>query len=839
MFLPKLFAGAILASASIMPVLAQVREPAPPAQTPAQTPAPPAQAPAQTPAVPAQTPAQTPAAPAQTPAQTPAASAQTPAQTPAPPPAQTPAQTPGPALSQTPAQSPAQSPLPIAAPAAARIIAPPAPVVAPVRVPSQAPLSVQLSPPAPAAAPVPAQAHTPVPAPLRPPALRIMPGAPQVPARAQLTAPAPAPVQIQSPAQAQAQAQAQAFALAQARAQLPANPADDDAFVALREAARNGDAGKAESLAARLPQYPIASYVEYYRLKPRLASAAPDDIRAFLARHHGSAIADRLRNDWLLELGRARDWANFNQQYPLFVLNDDVQVKCYALMARVARGEKVTDEARTALASPPSYGDACNALMVSMAQAGQFDANDLLALLRMAGETGSTGPARRAAELLGASDLRAAQAVDFPALAMARGIGNTRAEHEIYLVAISRMARSSLKLALVAFEKNLSNFTPQEQGIGWAVLAHAASLKHDPQSHAYWRNTAAAPLTQEQMQWKTRIALRHLDWKAVRASIDAMPPALRSQPVWTYWMARAMQADPATAHDAPQAMYRRIADQHNFYGQLALEELGQQISIPAPGPVLTADELAPMAVNPALRRALKFFSLRLRAEGMREWNWETRKFNERELLAAAEFARRNDVLDRMVYTSERTRTQFDYTQRFPSPHSDILSPTTRELGLDKAWVYGLIRQESRFVMDARSSVGASGLMQVMPATAQYVARKIGLDFAKDKINDLRTNLVLGSNYLNMVLENSGGSQPLATAAYNAGPGRMRTWRAALDAPMEGAIWAESIPFLETRVYVKNVMANATNYAALFDNKPQSLKARLGRIAPRAAGGDLP
>jgi soluble lytic murein transglycosylase len=389
--------------------------------------------------------------------------------------------------------------------------------------------------------------------------------------------------------------------------------------------------------------------------------------------------------------------------------------------------------------------------------------------------------------------------------------------------------------------KNLASLSPQEQAIGWAAIAHDASLKLDPEAWEYWQNSAGAPLTQEQVQWKTRIALRRGDWKAVRAAINEMSPALRSQPAWSYWMARAMQADPAAPAAEALALYQRIADQNSFYGQLALEELGQRITIPPAGPALTAAEIAPMAANPALRRALKFFSLRMRPEGTREWNWEMRKFSERELLAAAEFARRNDILDRMVYTSERTRTQFDYTQRFPSPHNDILSPTTLQLGLDKAWVYGLIRQESRFIMDARSSAGASGLMQVMPATAQFVARKIGLgDYVKDKISDLHTNLVLGSNYLNMVLTNAGGSQPLATAAYNAGPGRMRTWRATLNEPMEGAIFTESIPYLETRVYVKNVMSNATNYAALFDNKPQSLKARLGKITPRSAvTGDLP
>ena len=616
---------------------------------------------------------------------------------------------------------------------------------------------------------------------------------------------------------------------------------DDDTFVMLREASRLNDLARVDATAARLQQYPLPSYVAYYRLKPRLATTSADEIRSFLTRYQGTAIADRLRNDWLLELGRARDWANFDQQLPLFVANEDTQVRCYALLSRVARGERVTDEARALLVSPPSYGEACNALLVALAQAGQFSTDDLLVQLRLAGETASTGPARRVASLLGASDAHAAQAVDFPALAMARGIGSTRADHEIYLVSISRMARSSLKLALIALRKNLPALSPQERAIGWAVVAHAASLKLDPDAGDYWAESAGAPLTAEQVQWKTRMALRRSDWKAVRAAINEMPPALRSQGAWTYWLARSLQADPTVPAAEPLALYQRIADQNSFYGQLALEEMGQKIAIPPPGPALTTDELIPVVSNPGLLRALKFFHLRLRQEGTREWNWELRKMGERELLAAAEFARRNDILDRMVHTSERTRTQFDYNQRFPAPHIDILSPTTTELGLDKAWVYGLIRQESRFMTDARSSVGASGLMQVMPATAQYVARKIGLgDYVKDKLGDLHTNLVLGSNYMNMVLSNAGGSQPLATAAYNAGPGRMRAWRATLSQPMEGAVFAETIPYMETRIYVKNVMANATNYAALFDNKPQSLKARLGRILPRTdQPSDLP
>ncbi|WP_229217612.1 lytic transglycosylase domain-containing protein [Massilia forsythiae] len=624
---------------------------------------------------------------------------------------------------------------------------------------------------------------------------------------------------------------------------LAATPSDilreqDDLFAQLREAARQNDASRAIALADRLPNYAIASYVDYYRLKPRLGDATNEEVLAFLKRYQGSAIADRLRNDWLLELGRKRDWFNFDRELPQFVLNDDYQVKCYALLSRASRGQNVAAEARVLLDNPPQYGEACNALVGQLVQSGQFNNADTLAQLRLAGEMHATGPAKRSALLLGASDTRAAQAVDVPAVAMARGLGDSRAEHEIYLVAIGRMARTSMKLATVALNKNLSKLSAEEQAIGWSNVALAASLTLAPDAWDYWQRAAGAPLSPFQAEWKTRIALRRGDWKTVRATIDAMRPAQREAPAWLYWMGRALQAE-GRQEDA-QALFRRIASQNSFYGQLAMEELGMQISIPASAAAPNPAELAGAAADPGFKRALKFFSMRMRFEGTREWNWALRDLSERQLLAAAEYARQNDILDRMVNTSERTRTEFDYTQRFPAPHNDILHPTAQSLGLDRAWVYGLIRQESRFITDARSGVGASGLMQVMPSTGKWVAEKIGLvDYGHGMLNDIRTNILLGTNYLNMVLNNAEGSQVLATAAYNAGPGRSRTWRGLLNAPMEGAVFVETIPFEETRNYVRNVMSNATNYAALFDKRPQSLKARLGTITPRASATGLP
>jgi soluble lytic murein transglycosylase len=610
---------------------------------------------------------------------------------------------------------------------------------------------------------------------------------------------------------------------------------EDDAFLLLRDAVRQDDAGKADFYAARLGNYSIPSYVDYYRLKSHLKEAAPDDIRAFFKRYEGQAIVDRLRNDWLLELGRKRDWATFDEQLPLFVLNDDTQVKCYALISRALKGQKVADDARALLTAPSVYGQPCADLIATLYQNGQFGQDDLYAQLRLSGEFNATGQARRIVALLDGPEKKAVQAVDLPTVAAAKGMGPSKVEHQIYIVAIGRLAKTSVKLAALALNKAAPKMTAQEQQQGWAAIALQSSYTLAPETSDYWKRANGAQLSIDQIQWKTRIALRDGDWRQVERNIRAMPASLRSEPAWIYWLGRALMARDGGGQPTGEALqlFRSIADQSNYYGQLALEETGRLITIPAPGQPVSQAEIAPIAANPNFQRALKFFGMRLRFEGTREWNWGLRGLSEREHLAAAEFARQNNILDRMVNTSERTRIQVDYTQRFPSPHNDIMHPATQTLGLDKAWVYGLIRQESRFIMDAQSHAGASGLMQVMPSTGRWIAKKIGLtDFAQEMLGDVRYNIMLGTNYLNMVLGNMDGNEVLATAAYNAGPGRLRSWRAALTRPMDSTIFIESIPYVETRTYVKNVMSNATYYAALFEGRPQSLKARLGSVSPK-------
>jgi soluble lytic murein transglycosylase len=328
---------------------------------------------------------------------------------------------------------------------------------------------------------------------------------------------------------------------------------------------------------------------------------------------------------------------------------------------------------------------------------------------------------------------------------------------------------------------------------------------------------------------------------------------LRNEPTWVYWHARALLAQATTEQGRAEALrlLEGIAGVRGFYEQLALEEIGQRISVPEKPAALTAEEKEAVRQNPGLTRALYAIRIGLRPDGVREWNYSTNLhvrggMDDRGLLAAADLACSVEVWDRCINSSERTKSFIDLEQRYPMPFKVAVLARANQINLDPAYVYGLIRQESRFIMDARSGVGASGLMQVMPATAKWTAKKIGLlDFRPAQITDRDTNIAIGTGYLKLVLDSFNGSMPMAAAAYNAGPSRPRSWRGQTGSPtMEAAIWAENVPFNETRDYVKKVLANTTNYAALITGQPQSLKARLGMVGPLDAaqvdsGLDLP
>jgi len=626
----------------------------------------------------------------------------------------------------------------------------------------------------------------------------------------------------------------------------------DDAFLAAREAVRAGDRERLAVLAERVKDHPLAAYVEFWQLQARLRTDEPARVDAaagdFLSRHSGTYLADRLRLEWLLALGARRDFDAYAREQSPLIWGDDPQIRCYSMLVRYlreGRNDALAREARQLLASTRESGtEGCVALTDTLLDDGRLSVWERVRALV---EQNQFATAKRvAAGAKGTNPALIAQAIDSPTTFLTTHERRlTEAQRELALVAIARLARDDPAQA-ARFATALSlHLTPEQRGIVWGRIGHMAALKLAPEAVDWYRRGGEhvgigpeAVRADEVLEWQVRAALRGdrngPDWRMVRAAIERMPNALARDPAWVYWRARALQAE--NENDGAAEQLRTIAGRFDFYGKLAAEELGEPIVVPPRAAEPSDEDVSAMAANLGFARALVFYRLGLRNEGHREWNWQLRGMTDRQLLAAAEYARSVNALDRMISTSDRTREEFDFTQRFPAPHRTELTQNARAAGLDETWVYGLIRQESRFIPDIRSSAGAQGLMQLMPATARFMARKVGMnDFAPTRITEIDVNLRLGTGYLRMVLDDLDGHPVLATAAYNAGPGRARLWRSSLARPVEGAVFAETIPFNETRDYVKKVMSNTVYYAALFESKAQSLKARLGIIAPKAAG----
>ena len=614
-----------------------------------------------------------------------------------------------------------------------------------------------------------------------------------------------------------------------------AHAAQDDDFLAAREAFRAGDAAKLERYAKSLTGYPLEPYIIYWRFRLRLDEASPSDIRAMLARLQDAPVVNSLRTDWLKQLAVKQQWELFDTEYPLLE-GADAELLCYSLQSRLrAGGAEALNYARTLWFSGRDQPESCTPLFDALAANGQLSAEDVWARVRLALEAGNTGVARRAAEYLAQKE--PAETQSWPGIAvnpqayLERKNFNlkSRAGRESVMYAVQRLARTAPPLAAQQWAKLGERFSDSERGYVWGLIAYQGAQRHDPNALAWYGK--AGEMTDAQLAWKVRIALRAKSWPDVLAAIDAMSPKESQDAAWRYWKARAYKM--LQRVDEAQAILTPLAGEFSFYGQLAAEDLGGRGRTPAASYKPTREEVQAMAKVPGFQRALTFYRINLRFEGNREWNWTIREYDDKQLLAAAEFARKSEIYDRAINTADRTRELHDFSMRYLAPYRDVMKSYVSQQQLDEAFVYGLIRQESRFIADVKSSAGAVGLMQLMPATARWAAQKVGLKNYQGgaQTANVETNLNLGTWYLRHVLDTLDSHPVLASAAYNAGPGRARAWRA--SEPMDAAIYAESIPFNETRDYVKKVMSNASYYSQQFGQALLSLKDRIGVIAPRS------
>ena len=583
-------------------------------------------------------------------------------------------------------------------------------------------------------------------------------------------------------------------------------------------------------------EYILAPYADYWLMLLKLDhfDNSVDDnaeAQAFLNKYADLPFADRLRGEWLKKLGKQQNWPLFFEQYTNFK-RDDPLVQCFALLGHSQLEDMdITSQTKTLWLTTTDLPGNCNQVFDIQQKKGVLTTDEIWARFRMALQEGKLPLAKSIATRLpidNASIKLLDRAYQSPQTIIDKKTVSTKSRFgmEVNLFAIDRLARTKLDAAVSSFRKAQNAFDVDNRAFAWGRIAYHAARAHSPEALDLYMLAGSSHLDREQLAWKARAALRGKDWSTVLAAIADMQPKQQEESAWRYWKARALREQGQMVE--ANAIFSRLSKERHYYGWLAAEELESVMSSPEEQYITTDNEVTAIASLPAIKRAFELQRLDMRWEAKSEWVWATRSFDDKQLLAAAEYAARQKWYDIAITTADNTRQIHDFNLRYPTPYRDLMKNSAAEMNVDEAWVYGLTRQESRFMHYAKSGVGASGLMQLMPATAKWVAKRMGLNsYSNEKIHELNTNIEIGTYYMRHTLDLMNGQAVMATAAYNAGPSRAKRWMA--PKPLEAAIYIETIPFAETRNYVQKVMANAHIYASRLGKPIQSLKARIGTI----------
>jgi soluble lytic murein transglycosylase len=604
-------------------------------------------------------------------------------------------------------------------------------------------------------------------------------------------------------------------------------------LAAAKEALRKGRWQAIEQLKPRFAGTLLEAYPAYWLLDGNIQDADPDAVRAFLARNPTGPLAESLRRDWLKALGAAGEWELFRAERPRLV-GSDAEIECYTLQERLDRNDGAAlAEAKNVFLEGREMPAACDPVFEALASASAISEPEIWGRVRKLLAHGMVKDAKNANALLPAGSRIAERALDRVAADPARYLAQLkarsldRAGRELAIFAVARLARSRPDDAADRLAA-LAPLLGSDAAYAWGQVAWQAALDLDPRTLDWYAKAGSEHLTDAQVAWKARAAMRTGDWQAVLGALDTLSPEAAHDPTWRYWRGRALRE--LGKRDASDAILRPLAGLPTFYGLLAAEDLGVPASPDWNGFRPSQADLERVRAMPGIQRALLLYHGGLENDALREWAWATRDLDDRGLLAAAQIAVEADVPDRAIFAADRTRQLHDFSQRYPIPHRKTLDVAARQWDLDEAFVYGIIRQESRFLASARSPMGAVGLMQLMPGTARWIARQIPVrPFRPEMLVRPEVNLAMGTYYLHRVLE-ALGDPILAAAAYNAGPTRARRWRDAK--PLEGAIYAETIPFPETREYVKKVFTNAWYYRHRLTGNAPSLHQLLGTVPAR-------
>ncbi|TXD96621.1 lytic transglycosylase domain-containing protein [Psychrobacter frigidicola] len=627
-----------------------------------------------------------------------------------------------------------------------------------------------------------------------------------------------------------------------------------NSFNAAAQAASRGDVNALYGYEQQMSGGLFAMYPTYWRMNLDLNTQSAAAVSQFVRQYPKSVMTEKLVADFAETKAASGDYASVRQVANL-VTNPDRSESC-----AIALGFNHGGDTMRALAqktdvwlNTTKQPALCDQLATEMNNNPLISNQDRTARLKRMLRKGNTGDIMALSSRLGTPIAYSALSeIQLNPNAFISRFGNqpaSQANQYLYLYAIGRIADKSYREAGQQVEYDIKQDNQRARPLlnedtrryayrilGIKRMGFNTDDGFDIEAVNWFRNSLDNDFNQEEAEEYAKAAIRFSRWDDVVEAISRMDDEIQRSKQWQYWLARAYeQSNDSSKRNTAKKMYQYLANSNEYYGLMAKDKIGQRFDASRLGtnlPNVSNADRARVMQNPHFSRAFALYNADAnRNDANREWNWAVKQARDNRddnlIIAAARQAHDMGWLDRAVYAADNTDKATVLSLSHPMPHQSEVVRYSQTAGIDPAWAYGIMRQESRFVTSARSNVGASGLMQIMPDTAKYIARNLGESYSATRANSGDTNIRYGTWYMSDILAKLNYQPVLATAGYNAGPNKAKRWQ-----PTYGSLaadqYVESIAYGETRNYVKHVMENATIYSSLL-GRPQSISQRMGTI----------
>ncbi|WP_286807417.1 transglycosylase SLT domain-containing protein [Marinimicrobium sp. UBA4209] len=599
----------------------------------------------------------------------------------------------------------------------------------------------------------------------------------------------------------------------------PERLAQRQTFLEARDALSRRQMTRYETLLEQLEGYPLAPYLTYRELTRNLQKASPEAVGDFLEAESGSYLAHQLQRQWLHSLARQKRWDQYLSDYPGAL--GDTELACHALHARLTRGDKsALDEVEPLWNVARSQPEACDPVFDRWMAEGRLTPAITWERHTKAIKGRAYGLANYLARQMpdswqGKARLMREVNRNPKALAQtARFREQSEAMQDIISHGIQRLARRDALQALALWRGYDAQqlFSHAERLATQETIAQRLIFQGHREQADQLLATVPALGNTDLVESLIRDALEQLDWERAYTWLNQLPAEAQDSERWRYWRARMIE-ELALENTGPEPrdLYAAVAATRSFYGFLSADKLGFEYRLlDQPAPVSDA-VLADMEQHPALQRAYEWLMIGDTVAASREWYYTVPGLEHERIMAAGKLAQRWGWHRKGIQAMISARFWDDLQMRFPLAYQEHVQAAARDTAIHPHLLFAIARQESAFMPHARSPAGAMGLMQLMPATAQQTARRAGVPYRRADLLSPEKNIALGSRYLNELLTEFGGNRILATAAYNAGPYRVKQWLREKTHKLPYDVWIETIPFRETRGYVQNVLSYSVIY----------------------------